>query len=129
MSDYADIRDDVFVHIPALDAAINAGDRCYRNTITNRLIKVRVTRQQPPPGAPGFGQFYFAVSGAHCGEDGRALKRIDDADAFQIAPAHMLTLASDAPNDLALALERARLKVCCDTERAVEHELRFAALA
>lgn len=126
---YEDIRIDAYAHAASLDGAINPGDKVYRNVATKRLIKTRVTRKPPPPGAANFGVFYFAVSGAHCGDDGKAKPRADGGDGFQIAPAHALTIASDTPVDLDKALETARLKVCCDTERAIEHEERFAALA
>lgn len=126
---YDHIRADAYAHVEALDAAINPGDRVYRNIASNRLIKVRVKRQAPPPGAPTFGVFFFTVSGAHCGEDGKAKAREDGRDGFQIAPAHAMTVQNDTPVDLDKALETARLNVCCQTERAIEHEERFAALA
>lgn len=126
---YEHIRADAYAHCAQLDAAINPGDRVYRNVASKRLIKVRVTRTEPPPGAPSFGVFHFAVSGAHCGEDGKAKPRADGVDGFQIAPAHTLTIMSDAPVDLDMALETARRKACCDAERAIEHEGRLMAVS
>lgn len=125
---YDQIRADAYAHVASLDGAINAGDRVYRNVATKRLIKVRVRRGEAPPGAPTFGVFYFVVSGAHCGEDGGARPLADGRDGFQIAASHALTIHNDTPVDLDKALEAARLKICCDTERAVEHEERLAAL-
>lgn len=124
---YESIRPDAYAHVEALDAAINPGDRVYRNAATERLIKVRVARKAAPPGAPDFGVFYFAVSGAHCGADGKAKPRADGGDGFQIAPARMLTVHNDAPVELEKTLELERLAAACATERAVLNEEQCAA--
>lgn len=126
-SDAANIRDDAYAHVDTLDASINPTDKVYRNVATKRLIKVRVARKPNPPRL-GFGALVFAVSGSHVGEDGRALEH--DMHGHQIAPAHMVTVASDTPIDLEVHLELARLRVCSQTERAVlieEQEARRSA--
>ncbi len=125
---YDHIRADAYAHVADLDSSINAGDKVYRNVASKRLVKTRIKRLDPPPGAPNFGVFYFSASGSHCDDAGKAKPLADGRDGFQIAPAHTLTIHNDTPVDLDKALEAARVKVCCDTERAVEHEERMAAL-
>lgn len=126
MSAMDDIREDAYVHVSNLDGAINATDKVYRNSASKRLIKVRVVRQAPPPNAPGFGMLVFVVSGSHCGEDGKALTH---GEGHRIAPAHTVTVQSDRPVELTIALERARKKACVATERAVVLEESAAALS
>lgn len=124
-ADAALIVADAYTHLPELAAAINSSDKVYRNDATGRHIKVRVLRQPNPPGL-GFGALVYQISGAHCGPDGKALRH--GAESFQIAPAMMLTVQSDASIDLSAHLEVHRKQVCAATERAVLMEQAAAQL-
>lgn len=126
MSNAADIREDAYVHVTGLDGSINATDKVYRNVASGRFIKVRVQRRANPPGV-GFGVLIYEVSGAHCGEDGKA--KAHGEEGFQIAPAQTLTVQSDQPVDLEVSLELMRRKVAVATERAVFIEEAEAARA
>ncbi len=121
------IRDGAYVHVADLDASINDTDKIYRNVASRRLIKVRCVRVDPPSRetnliGKGFGMVVVQISGAMCGEDGKALAHPSDETAFQVAPAQRHTFQSDVPIDLATHLELKRLEVVAATERAADIE-------
>lgn len=97
---------------------INPTDRVFR-TGKGRFIKVRVTRDPPPPGAPSFGVGFFTSSGSECGPDGKALAH---DDGYRICPPAKHTIHSDASVALDAFFDTIRIACVEATERAADLE-------
>lgn len=92
---------------------INPTDRVFE--VDGRFVKVRMTRETPPPRSPNFGVVFIRVQGSETGPDGRALTH---GEGWRIAPAEVRTVMYDQPIQLAELLERIRREVVESTLRA-----------
>jgi hypothetical protein len=92
---------------------INPTDRVFEHG--GKFVKVRMVKQDPPPGSPSFGVAFIKVSGSETNEEGRA---IEHGEGWRIAPAEIRTVLYDQPLQLAELLANMREEVVLQTLQA-----------
>ena len=106
------------------DDTLDKGKYRIYLTAKGRMIKV-MTLMRPRSALEPVGRVMLQITGSDVGEDGKA---IDHGNGLLISEAHLVTLQSDGPVDIAAAIEEARLFCVSKTEKAVDNLFAVAKL-